>query len=175
MTNDTPARARARSTVTAFVVALAALLLAGPALAQSDDIAFDVEIFRVDLVRGDDGEITDRFVPVEEAIPGEVIEYRVTARNDGDIIFRPGTVVVTLPIGDGVAYVEGSATPSSDEVVTEFSADGGETFSEPPVLVTADGDESAAAPEAYDVIRWTLQVPFEPGEERTFVYRVEVR
>src|SRR6056297_421144 len=146
--------------LSAVVFALATLAWWGAAVAQADGIVFDVEILRVDLVRGEEGGTVERFVPVEEAVPGEVIEYRVTAVNEGDIIYRPGTVVVTLPIGEGVAYLEDSATPSSDRVVTEFSADGGTTFSEPPVLVAGDdGDgERAADPADYDAIRWTFQV-----------------
>ena len=176
MTIDIAPRVRVRL-LPMLAAALLIAGLAGQAWAQADDISFQVEIFRVDLVRGDDGEIGERFVPVEEAIPGEVIEYRVTAVNEGDIIYRPGTVVVTLPIGEGVAYLEDSATPSSDRVVTEFSADGGATFSEPPVLVAGDdGDgERAADPADYDAIRWTFQVPFEPGQEEELVYRVEVQ
>lgn len=115
----------------------------GAAVAQADGIVFDIEILRVDLVRGEDGDIVERFVPVEEAVPGEVIEYRVTAVNEGDIIYRPGTVVVTLPFGEGLAYIEDSATPSSDRVVTEFTADGGATYSEPPVLIADTGTPEA--------------------------------
>lgn len=133
--------------LSAVVFALAALAWWGAAVAQADGIVFDVEILRVDLVRGEEGETVERFVPVEEAVPGEVIEYRVTAVNEGDIIYRPGTVVVTLPIGQGLAYVEDSATPSSDRVVTEFSADGGASYSEPPVLIP---DTEPAEPEPDD-------------------------
>jgi uncharacterized repeat protein (TIGR01451 family) len=137
------------------LLALAALLVLGFVVAQNDSIAFEVEIFRVDQVRTDDGEIEDRFVPVEEAIPGEVIEYRVTAINRGDIIYRPGTVVVTLPIGSGLEYVEDSASPTSERYVTEFSADGGRTFSEPPVLIEAE----AAAPDGQSSDRPTGDEP----------------
>ncbi len=133
--------------LSAVVFALVALAWWGAAVAQADGIVFDVEILRVDLVRGEEGETVERFVPVEEAVPGEVIEYRVTAVNEGDIIYRPGTVVVTLPIGQGLAYVEDSATPSSDRVVTEFSADGGASYSEPPVLIP---DTEPAEPEPDD-------------------------
>lgn len=176
-------------------LAVAALALVGVASAQADDIVFEVEILRVDLVRGEDGEPTERFVPVEEAIPGEIIEYRVTAVNEGDIIYRAGTVVVTLPIGEGVRYVEDSAGPTSERWVIEFSADGGETFSEPPVLVAVgtpaedggqDGDEEgaqeageterrAADPSEYDAIRWTFAEQFEPGQQERLTYRVEVQ
>lgn len=179
-----PLQARAMTRRILLAAAFAAsFVLLGRASAQADAIAFDVEIFRVDLVRGDDGDIVERFVPVSEAIPGEIIEYRVTAVNEGEIIYRPGTVVVTLPIGDGLVYVEGSATPTSDRVVTEFSADGALTFSEPPVLVTvAEGDDPGAEPEQraadpseYDHIRWTFSVPFEPEQRERLAYRVEVR
>ena len=196
MTHSVQARPSGRRILIAAAAAWLLVLVATPfARAQADAIVFAVEIVRVDLVRGEDGEIEERFVPVDEAIPGEVIEYRVTARNDGDIIYRPGTVVVTLPIGEGLAYLEGTATPSSERLVTEFSADGGVTFSEPPVLITeapsgedadaedgttegADPDASerrAADPSEYDHIRWTFSVPFEPDQEELLVYRVEVR
>jgi uncharacterized repeat protein (TIGR01451 family) len=187
MTHSLQARALARRILIAATL-LAAWALTGAVVAQADGIVFDVEIVRVDLVRGEDGDIEERFVPVEEAIPGEVIEYRVTARNQGDVIYRPGTVVVTLPIGEGLAYLEGSATPSSERVVTEFSADGGVSYAEPPVLVAvasesdgadgADGSDAesrVAEPAEYDHIRWTFSVPFEPGQEELLVYRVEVR
>jgi len=184
MTSSPQVRRPARRILIAAAL-LAAWVLTGVGLAQADAITFDVEIVRVDLVRGEDGDVVERFVPVQEAIPGEVIEYRVTAINEGDVIYRPGTVVVTLPIGEGLAYLEGSATPSSDRVVTEFSADGGVTYAEPPVLVASSGDEASegegaepatrvADPAQYDHIRWTFSVPFEPGQGETLVYRVEV-
>lgn len=162
----------------AAAAAAAVLVLALPqaALAQAENIEFEVGIFRVDLVQNDEGEVTERFVEVNEAVPGEEIEYRVTAVNEGDVIYRPGTVVVTLPIGDGVAYVEGSAGPTDDEqILVEFSADEGATFEEPPVLVEEDGERTAVDPEDYDQIRWTFSKPFEPGQEETLYYRVQVR
>lgn len=166
---------------TSFRIAAAALFvllstLASAAFAQAEGIEFQVEIFRVDLVRDDDGEITERFVEVNEAVPGEEIEYRITTTNESDVIYRPGTVVVTLPIGEDLAYVEGSAGPSDDDrIVIEFSADGGDTFSTPPVLLEEDGERETADPEDYDHIRWTFGLPFEPGQEEILYYRVEVR
>lgn len=172
MTRTVAATVRALSSL---ALALMALLLAPFALAQGDAIAFEIETFRVDLVR-EDGEIVERFVPVDEAIPGEEIEYRVTARHTGDVIYRPGTVVVTVPFGDGVAYQEGSATPSSDRVLTEFSADGGATYAEPPVLIDdGEGDRRSAGPDAYTHVRWTFSILFEPEQEEELVYRVTVR
>lgn len=128
-------------------------------LAQAENIRFDVEIYRVDE--------SNELVPADQVDPGDILEYRITATNDGDIIYRPRTVVVKVPVGDGVSYLGGTATPTSEQVTTEFSADGGETFFEPPVRV----NRRAADPEDYDAIRWTFKVRFEPGQEERLTYR----
>ncbi len=161
--------------VRTLLTAIVLLGLAAAASAQADAIRFEVETFRVDLVR-EDGEIVERLVPVDEAIPGEEIEYRVTARHDGDVIYRPGTVVVTVPLGEGVAYVAESATPSDDRILTEFSADGGTSFSEPGTVQRSDEDGGGTAgPDDYTHVRWTFTTLFEPDQEETLVYRVTVR
>ena len=141
----------------------------------ADAVTFDVSVLRVDLVASTDGEPTERFVEVTEAVPGEVVEYRIVVRNEGEIIFRPGTVVVTLPFGDGVAYQEDTATSLPGQIFLEFSADGGATFMEPPVLVGTGESRTVAEVAAYDHVRWTVMGPFAPGEEWTLVYRVDVR
>lgn len=76
---------------------------------------------------------------------------------------------MTGPIPEGASYVDGSATPSSQQVRTEFSADG-QTFSEPPVLA----GETVVDPADYAAVRWTLLVPLEPQQEVRFVYRVVI-
>lgn len=145
-------------------------------LAQSGDaVTFRIEILRVDLVVGEDGKPTERFVEVTEAVPGEVVEYRIAVRNEGDVIFRPGTVVITLPFGDGVSYQAETATTVPGQIFVEFSADGGDTYAEPPVLVGPDGDRTVADPGDYDHVRWTFLEPFAPDEVRALVYRVVVR
>lgn len=154
----------------ASVVALAAT---GAAAAQAEGVAFDVEILRVDLVVNDDGETVERFEPVTEAVPGEEVEYRVTVRNEGARIYRPGTLPVRLPIGEGVRYVAGSAGPVDGDLVVEASVDGGATFTSLPAGA-AEGDGEPFDPTAVDTLRWTFTVPFEPGMERVLVYRVQV-
>lgn len=156
---------------------LSAVLLAatwaGGAAAQSQseaevptaDLPMRVEVLRVRP--GGDGEPAEVYVPVTEAVPGDVVEYRIVTTNRGDDAIAAGRVVVSVPIGEGLVYLEGSAGPAAgDRVLIEFSADDGRTFAEPARL--------GARPEAYDAIRWTLVAPFEPGQEETFFYRVEV-
>lgn len=159
-------------------LALMLLLLsyAGISAAQEgavdDPVEIRLEIFLVSEVQG-----SEQFRPATTARPGQVVEYRVTAINVSEETLPQGTVVITGPIAGQTTYVPNSATPSSERVLTEFSADGGENFSEPPVLVggdRGDDDRRVAEPVDYDVVRWTLLAPMEPEQEETFFYRVKI-
>ncbi len=162
----------------AFRIFAATLALTAPAavFAQAQDISFDVEIYRVDLVRGDDGEIGERFTSAEQAFPGEVIEYRVNTTNAGDVIYRAGTVIVTLPIGEGSTFQIDNVTRSSTTLVTEVSTDGGESW----LRIPAEGEEENASfadldPAAVTTLRWTFTSLFEPDQTETLVYRVLIQ
>mgnify|MGYP003565177293 CR=1 FL=1 len=167
---------RASHPVTRALLALLAALTLGVVAAQSNDITFAYEVLRVDLVRGDDGAPTEQLTPTEAAFPGEILEYRVTARNDGNLFYRPGRVVVQLPIGEGATYVPDSASTDPDLLVAELSVDGGETF----VTIPADGQDASEAYAAIDPadathLRWTFTILFEPDQEETLSYRVELQ
>lgn len=153
------------------LVALLGLLLCAPgiALAQDNPVSVRLEIFVVSVVDGE-----ERYTTATTARPGQVVEYRLFASNIGDTTLPPGTVVLTGPIPDGTAYIGNSATPSSDRVLTEYSADGGRTFDENLVFVGANDNRRLAEPEQYTAVRWTLLVDMEPGTEEVFFYRVKV-
>jgi uncharacterized repeat protein (TIGR01451 family) len=154
---------------TAFLLTL--LLLFGAAFAQGDNpINVRIEAYIVSEVTGEDGAVEERFTESTTARPGQVVEYRVFATNQDETTLPAGTVSVVGPIPEGSSYVDGSATPTSERVFTEFSADG-ETWGEPPLLT--EGGE-AVPPEEYEAVRWTLQVPMEPGQEEMFSYRVVI-
>lgn len=152
----------------AAAVVLFCLLLAPLAWAQEgefqDNVTFDVEMFRVDLYRDAAGETVERFAPVSEASPGAEIEYRVTASNDGDRIYRARELSTTLDLPEGAAYLDGSAGPEGDAYRVRLSADGGSTFEDP----------AAVNAEDVDAIEWTYLERFEPGDEVTLSYRVTV-
>lgn len=160
----------------ALLVLLLALSLGAVAAAQADDpVDVRLEIFVVSEVTNDDGTRGERFSPATSARPGQTVEYRLFATNVSDETLPAGIVVLYGPVPDGTRFVENSATPTSERVLTEYSADGGETFGEPPVLVeAADGTRAVAAPADFDAVRWTLLVPMEPGQEEALVYRVVV-
>jgi len=163
--------------------AVAALLVVTPAFAQVADeseqpvpavtnpIELRTEIYIVSLVTLDDGTREERFTEATSAIPGQVIEYRVFATNVGETTLPAGRVQVIGPVMDGMEFVAGSATPSSQRVLTEFSADGRE-FGIAPLLVGAGDDREVVEPSSYKAVRWTLLEALEPGQEEPFYYRV---
>lgn len=154
------------------LIAVFLLGLAAAAYAQNP-ISIRLEIFVVSEVTTDDGEVEERFSEATTARPGQIVEYRLFATNDGDTTLPAGTVVILGPIPEGTSYVENSTTPSSERVITEFSADGRE-FSEPPVVTGPENDRVLVPPSDYEAVRWTLLVPMEPGQEEVFFYRVMV-
>lgn len=141
-------------------------LLSGAAFAQGDNpIEVRIEAYIVSQVTAEDGSVTERFSESSTARPGQVVEYRVFATNTDETTLPAESVSVNGPIPDSSTYVPGSATPSSEEVRTEYSLDG-EAFSEAPE--TTEGET------AYRAVRWTLLTPLEPQQEEQFVYRVTI-
>jgi uncharacterized repeat protein (TIGR01451 family) len=147
-------------------LAVLLLLLTGLAFAQGDNpIGVRIEAYIVSQVTAEDGTATERFSESSTARPGQVVEYRVFATNNDATTLPTETVTVNGPIPEASTYVDGSATPSSEGIRTEFSLDG-DSFSEAP--------ETTEGPSAYRAVRWTLLTPLEPGQEERFVYRVTI-
>lgn len=159
------------------IPALSLLLLASTvALAQaSDPLETVLETYIVSQVTREDGTREDRYSPATQARPGQVVEYRIIVTNVSEETLPPGIVVITMPIPEGTQFVPSSATPSSDGLLTEFSADDGMTFAETNVFIGLDDDRTIADPTAYTRVRWTVLVDIEPGTELTLVYRVTMR
>ena len=151
------------------VFLLLSMVLGANGLTQDDNpVSVRVEIFAVSQVGGEES-----FTETTTARPGQVIEYRLFARNEGETTLPAGTVFVTGPVPEGTTFIANSATPKDERILTEYSIDG-ETFGEPPLIVTEDGERRSAEPAEYEAARWTLLEPLEPGSEESFVYRVTV-
>jgi uncharacterized repeat protein (TIGR01451 family) len=141
---------------------------------SANPVSVALEIYVVSEVTAADGSISERFEQADSARPGQTVEYRLIVTNQDDTTLPEGTVVVTGPIPQSTTFIAGSATPSSADVLTEYSLEGS-TFSEPPLFTTNDsGEQVTADPAVYRAVRWTLLTPFEPGEQMTLVYRVTV-
>lgn len=106
---------------------------------------------------------------------GDLIEWKVVARNDGR---DPAKRLVTnLPIPPSTEYVVGSATGSVG-VAVSFSIDGGKTFASKPMRVvhTAQGDVSKPVePSAYTTVRWIDQADLAVNSSASFSYEAKVK
>lgn len=147
----------------------------GVAHAQTP-LAVTLESYLVTEVTLEDGTVEEQLVPTETAEPGQVLEYHLTLQNESETVIPEG-VAAMGPVPERTQYLAESATDGSGSDLT-FSADEGESFSAAPTVTVTDenGDEQevAAEPEQYDAVRWLLLSELEPGQTRTFVYRVEV-
>ena len=154
--------------------------LASLSLAQDEPIATKIEYYVVSQITAEDGSKEEKFSDnLSKVYPGQIIEYRLIASNQGEITLPEEIVVLTMPMLQGFTYVDGSATPSSDEVLTEFTVDD-ENFGEQPLMDTitsndGESEEVIIDPNRYKAVRWTVLTPFEPGQEATFIYRVKVK
>lgn len=155
------------------LLALAAALLVGFALAQgaANQITLRSEIYIVSQVTAEDGTKEERFTAADSAIPGQVVEYRIFAKNEGETTLPAGRVHILGPIPGGTSYVDKSASANSEQLLTEYTVDG-EAFTEGPLITTEDGERRMLEPEEVTAIRWTLLIPLEPGQEVSFYYRV---
>ena len=145
-------------------------------LAQNNNpVSVRLEIFVVSQVTQEDGSVKETFKPSQTARPGQTVEYRLFAKNEDETNLPAGTVVITGPVPDGTTFVPNSATPNSDELLTEYSADG-EDFqnSDSPLMIEKDGKKEIVDPTAYKAVRWTLLTELQPGQEVQFVYRITV-
>jgi uncharacterized repeat protein (TIGR01451 family) len=164
------------------LLALALVALAQPQPATTEErqpLEVRFESYVVTTVTRADGGTDEVFTAADTASQGDVIEYRLVVTNTTDAAL-PGVALVG-PIPEFMTYAADSATPGSDALRLEFSADAGQTFSEPPVMITivgADGTrtEVVAEPDLYDAVRWTLLTPLEPNADAplTLIYRATV-
>lgn len=172
---------RCLAVVAAFAMIASVTAQADPAGGPSGDpVAVSLEAYLVTTATRDDGTVEEVFAEADAARPGQVVEYRVTVRNVSDETLPAATVAVTGPVPATTSYLADSATPSDEAARTEFSADGGASFAEPPVVIVVqdeNGDdvERIVAPADYTAVRWTLLEPLDAGAQRTFVYRAQVR
>lgn len=98
------------------------------------------------------GDVTTRYIEASLVIPGETVVYRLDYINDQD---TPVTdMVLTMPVPAEVTFQDGSA--DQDGIDTQFSADGGLTFTHRADLMVAVESGVMAPAAAADIthIRW---------------------
>jgi uncharacterized repeat protein (TIGR01451 family) len=146
-----------------FVLILMAVLSGGAVFAQEQSTLDVTTTVQKELVETNaDGETTTRLVPAETVIPGERVIYTTTFRNVGTD--PADNVVITNPLSESLAYVDGSAFGPG--MTLEFSVDGGASFGTADALFVEDADgERPARGEDYTHLRWTLNSSLAAGAQ----------
>lgn len=114
-------------------------------------------------------------VPAEESATGDILRYSIGWRNAGTQELSGAEVVDPIP----PQTVFLGEIPMMRMARLLFSADGGRTWSEPPLQTevrTASGVSKVEIPPAsYTHVKWHFPQPIPPGEAGTFSFRVKVR
>lgn len=116
-----------------------------------------------------------RFVPVTSASPGDVLEYVLAYKNEGDEAAT--NAVIEDPLPKGTTFVADSAQGADAEIT--FSNDHGKTWA-PAVKLTYEVklpsgavERRVATPSEYTDIRWTVsKVPAGASGKVSFRVRV---
>ncbi|HWC73672.1 MAG TPA: hypothetical protein VG454_07015 [Gemmatimonadales bacterium] len=111
----------------------------------------------------------------DAVVPGDVLRYRLhfTNTNSGDV----RGVVFTNPVPTGLRYIDGSAGADRDDVLVEYSADGGKTYSTRPMVSEVVGGkrvQKPASPEQYTHVRWTVRGSIAAGASVTAEFRAQL-
>ncbi len=152
---------------------LGLLVITVPLLAAANgELVGNLEAFRV--VVTNDGE--EKFLSANEAGPSDVIEYRLTYKNDGATSVQ--NIFIMDPIPAGMNYVGLSAT-EPDIGRVEFSIDHGQTYHSWPVKITRElkngkTEVVEATPDMVSNIRWVITDEFKPKNTITVSYRTEI-
>jgi uncharacterized repeat protein (TIGR01451 family) len=159
------------------LLALSTLVWAGPALAQQAQEPQALVITAENLMAGDERhqEYAERGGDPNALLPGDVVLYRLVFTNlIGDSVRN---VEFTDPIPEGLQYVGGTAQSDRDDVVTEFSIDGGATYSTQPMReVVEEGLRVTrpAPPQTYTHVRWRITGWVQPGAQVTAEFRAQL-
>ena len=141
-------------------------------------ILIGIESYLVQERETEEGQTQEWFERVSEAKPSQTIEIRLNVRSKAEAPLAAATMLITMPIPENMSYIEGSATPSSDLVMLEFSSDKS-IFAENlfKTVTLESSEEEKRVPvtaEDYRAIRWTVLNDFEPDEELILFYRVKI-
>ena len=113
-----------------------------------------------------------------QVIPGSVLRYTVTAKNNTSRNMRNLTVI--QPIPNGMVYIIPSATAlNTPGAKLEFSIDGSKTFTTQPIVrVRTRGgiiEERPAPADAYTHVRWDFGEALSANSKVMVAYQVRVK
>lgn len=125
--------------------------------------------------------IEESFETAEGAFPGDIIQYDMVYRNEGDGEAKALQLLGRIP--EDTFYLGDTVTILADAEI-KYSIDKGGSFHLPPLKYTVvEKDENGiekevekiATPDMYTHIQWNLNRPLMPEEELTVSYRVKIQ
>ena len=145
-----------------------------PAMAQGTAAPKALVITAENLMAGDAQHkaAASRGRDSKELMPGDVVRYRLTFTNVTPHAVK--SVVFDNPLPAGLRYQAGTASSDRQQVVIQYSIDGGKSYSaEPMIEAEVDGKrvQRPAPADMYTHIRWSVQGSVLPGA----VVRAEFR
>lgn len=151
------------------------LLLAGTSAMAADGgvVSLDLRTEREVTVTGEDGNQSTALEPVTRAAPGEELIFTIRYVNSGTEDAE--NVVLTYPVPEDLAYMDGSAVGAGADF--EVSVDGGATWGSPGELtvIGEDGQPRPATSDDYTHLHWVLRDAV-PADGEGFVrFRARVR
>lgn len=120
-------------------------------------------------------EATDRAADSGLFVPGDVIEYALRFTNVTDAAVQD--VVLKDPIPDGLIMVLGSPSADREDIVVDYSIDGGTSWSVSPVVERLEDGRVVVHPApagAYTHVRWTIPGALPAGASVTARFRAAV-
>ena len=159
------------SRVLALMILVASLATSLSAVAAGISLEIDVarEVVEIDA----DGLEVSRLVPIDSAMPGDVVIYTITYTNTGSDVVE--NVVITDPLPTAVQYVPDSVSGAAGADFA-VSVDGGQNFSAPTeaLVVRQDAEPRPAKPGDYTHLRWVLADPISPGASGFVRFRTRI-
>lgn len=130
------------------------------AAAHADTVTAEQKIEVVKTETQADGSVVVSYEPADRVVPGEQLRYTISYANGTT---EPAEdIVLTMPIEDELAYVEGSAATPNATVL--FSADNGVSFRPRNELtVTVEGEVRAAMADDITHVSWRFDAPLAAG------------
>ncbi len=107
--------------------------------------------------------------------PGAEVRYQLVFTNVVGVPVQNIEFTDRIPVG--LVYVIGSTASDGDDVVIEYSIDGGSTYNETPIVeVTVDGERvlQPAPPDMYTHIRWHVKDVIQPRAHVTAEFRAQL-
>ncbi len=160
-----------------LLMATATVSWGTPAVAQENEGPRALVIEAANLMAGDARHqaLAERGGDANALYPGDVIHYQLVFTNITDVAVR--RVEFNDPLPAGLRYVGESAAADRDDVVIDYSIDGGATFSAQPMIEEiVDGVRvrKPAPTDRYTHIRWRIDGWVQPGAQVTAEFRAKL-